>query len=370
MIKSKQVESLIVFMSFASSIGVGRFVLTPILPAMKASLNLSYLQITSMIALNFFGYFIGALLLLKKPLLVNKNTLILSMLMVSMTLLFIPFYESVIWFSFIRFLAGFFSSLAFICLAARVIELAKENQWYGAAFGGVGFGIVVSGLIPILIKNKLEWNWMWSVSSFFSFLSLIPVFFINKLDKTYCFIDFYGRKSKSKETLLILSYFLEGAGYIIIGTYMVSLVSNNFGTSVANLNWVVAGIVTIPSIFIWSILLRKNKVINMLSLAYLIQLLAPLIFFFSKNIYSCYLASSFFGITFMGVTHLSMQAASAINMENASSKMTLSYSAGQIFGPLVVLPLIKQTYDNAFLMSAFFISICIYICWYLKKNAE
>lgn len=108
----------------------------------------------------------------------------------------------------------------------------------------------------------------------------------------------------------------------------------------------------------------------MLSLAYLIQLLAPLIFFFSKNIYSCYLASSFFGITFMGVTHLSMQAASAINMENASSKMTLSYSAGQIFGPLVVLPLIKQTYDNAFLMSAFFISICIYICWYLKKNAE
>lgn len=366
MIKNNKLEAIILFSSFASSMGIGRFVFTPILPAMKHSLNMLNSDVSLVIAMNFLGYFIGALFLLKKPTSINKRTLIISMFMVSCTLLFMPLYESYIWFSFVRLVAGFSSSLAFICLAARVLDISRKNHVYGAAFGGVGFGIVLSGVITFFIKSYSEWDRMWYVSSFFSFLSVIPVFFITGPKNKISPGDPVFRENKLKENMLIVSYFLEGAGYIIIGTYLVSLISNRFGSGFANLNWIIAGVLTIPSIFIWSLLLKRNKVINMLLLSYFIQFLSPLMFVFSGSIYGFYLASSFFGITFMGITKLSMQEASSINMKNASSKMTLSYSAGQLFGPLVVSPLIKGSYENAFIISAFFISICIAICLYLK----
>lgn len=68
----------------------------------------------------------------------------------------------------------------------------------------------------------------------------------------------------------------------------------------------------------------------------------------------------------MRLTKLSMQEAMNIKMNNPSSKMTLSYSAGQIFGPVVVSPLINGSYNTAFMVSAAFILKCIAICIFLE----
>src|SRR5699024_2167838 len=175
----------------------------------------------------------------------NRAVYRLSLIVSTLGLAAVALTPNLIWQGSIRTIAGIASGLIFVCVTQRIPANARGRHDGGFVFGGVGFGILVSGAIVLIAGSFADWRQLWLicavVSAVFTFIAWtwpIPVRIpaeattagpaakgpgANSPDTTDPAADPTDTAfdADRRRSMLVLSagYFFQGGGYIIIGTY-------------------------------------------------------------------------------------------------------------------------------------------------------
>src|ERR1700722_17768457 len=109
--------------ALAAAIGIGRFVYTPILPAMIEALGLSKSAAGLIASANFLGYLLGALLAAWPKLRGSRRTWLLASLSISgLTTAAMGLPEAIPTFLLLRFIGGAASAIVLVYASAIVLE--------------------------------------------------------------------------------------------------------------------------------------------------------------------------------------------------------------------------------------------------------
>ncbi|WP_368502795.1 YbfB/YjiJ family MFS transporter (plasmid) [Alkalihalophilus sp. As8PL] len=366
-IVSKERNLLIIsgFLSLAIVMGIGRFSYTPIFPYMQLDFLLTPFTAGLLATFNFIGYFIGALGARFFP---QQSKWLLRGLLVNIaTTILMGFTESYLLWLVFRLLSGITSGLIFVLVSNLILSHLNQTgkmSYSGFLFGGVGFGILISGLTIPIIQSFSSWHANWIILGVISaFLMIFIVYGIKVQEPTRSKSPqptnkpIYNTNNKqSIKFALYISYTLEGFGYIIFGTFITAMLVNNTNfTFESPYVWAVVGLGAIPSCIFWAWLGKKTSDISALKWAYITQIVSILIPVFTDNLILVLISAFGFGATFMGITTLTMTIAKSLYGQSANliSGLTAAYAAGQLLGPVIAGTVITTNdYILPFIISA------------------
>jgi MFS family permease len=149
--------------ALAVSMGIGRFVYTPILPLMGREAGLAKSFGATLATANYAGYLLGALAGIVGPALVRSTSVMRVALLVSVaTLALMPAtHDQAVWFV-LRFVGGAASALVFMfAVSAMLSHLRHADHRVGWGFGGVGAGIALSGVLVLITGSIWTWSAAW-----------------------------------------------------------------------------------------------------------------------------------------------------------------------------------------------------------------
>jgi len=150
-------------------LGLGRFSLGMLLPAMGESLGLSYSQMGLISTMNFIGYLVAVLLCGRlMPLFGGRNLIGFSLLVIGLSMMAIGRTENFYLLIFLYVVTGMGSAMANVPIMALVsVWFSSEKRGKAAGFVviGSGFAIILSGkLIPYLNHNYEQgWRLGWMI---------------------------------------------------------------------------------------------------------------------------------------------------------------------------------------------------------------
>jgi MFS family permease len=345
-------------LSLIIAMGIGRFAYTPILPLMQRDLSFSNTVAGYIASSNYAGYLLGAILAGAIPLKKHRAISLRISLIINIltTALMGLTYSHLLWYV-LRFISGV--SSAFVLVLASGIVLDKlsaisKTSWSGLFYGGVGFGIFLTSLIIPNLNHLYHWEGTWIGLAVVSGILAFFVWFW--LDETPNDIEMkneqeiFSQVPPTKWLLwLIIAYGLEGLGYIVTGTFIVSIAekTSSFHKG-ATIVWMIVGLAAIPSCFIWSILAKKWGYVKSLVFGMALQSLGMAIpaFWISKT--SFIISALLFGATFMGITTLATTLGRQMNPTNSSRTigiLTAIYAIGQLIGPILAEVLSSFTHN-------------------------
>lgn len=353
------------FLTLLIAMGIGRFAYTPLLPPMLVEYRLLPEQAGFLASVNLFGYLAGAFVAAALCRTLGELRLLTAGLLLSgastaatgFSTLF-PLVATM------RFAAGLASAFCFVAASGIVLGYLAREQRSGLAglyFGGVGTGIVFSGLLAVPLTNHFGASGAWILLGLLSLLLVWPV--RRLLQRGLAGPQ--GASAAGKPELprqwrfyrLIAAYGLEGFGYIITGTFLVAAARSTFGPSGAAAAWIVAGLAAIPSAWLWTRAARRRGPLPPLIGAHLLQAIGvalPAVFPHPAGVV---IGAILFGGTFMGIVTLTFAVAGEISpaaRTRAIALLTTIYGVGQIVGPAVAGVLVARTgnYDLALLLAA------------------
>lgn len=344
--------------SLIIAMGIGRFAYTPILPLMQKNLSLSNTTAGYIASSNYAGYLLGAILAGAIPFKKYRTNLLRVSLIISIltTALMGLTYSNLLW-NVLRFLSGFASAFVLVLASGIVLDklaAIRKTSWSGLFYGGVGLGIFLSSLMIPSLNHLFRWEGTWIGLAVVS--GILAIFVWIWLDETPNVV-----KKKNKQDIivkvpptkwliwLIIAYGLEGLGYIVTGTFIVSIAEKtSYFHNGATLVWMMVGLAAIPSCLIWSLLAKKWGYIKSLVLAMALQSLgiAMPVFWMSKT--SFVISALLFGATFMGITTLATTVGREINPSDSSRTigiLSAIYALGQLIGPTLAGVLSSFTHD-------------------------
>ncbi|MFJ8258358.1 YbfB/YjiJ family MFS transporter [Peribacillus asahii] len=363
-------HSILFFMggifSLMIAMGIGRFAYTPILPLMQKELSFSNTVAGYLASSNYAGYLLGAILAGAIPLKQYRTISLRISLIISIftTALMGLTYSYLLW-NVLRFLSGVASAYVFVLSSGIVLDkLATTNKtnWSGLFYGGVGFGIFLSSLIIPILNQAFQWEGTWIglavVSGILAFFVWIwfndTSSIVETKNKQETFIQVPPTKWLP---WLTVAYGLEGLGYIVTGTFIISIAekTSSFHNH-ATLVWMMVGLAAIPSCLIWSVLSKKWGYVKPLVLAMTLQSIGIAMPAFWISQTSFVISALLFGATFMGITTLATTLGRQINPSNSSrtiGNLTAIYAIGQLIGPTLAGVLSSFTHNfNAALVGA------------------
>lgn len=326
------------------AMGIGRFAFTPILPLMQRDLGVSHSLAGGLAALNYIGYLAGALLCAVWPRVLRSTAVNLGALITCIaTTLLMGLTLSHQWWGILRFLAGFASAVLFVVIAIEVREIlihSGHSRWNSALYGGIGLGIAVSGAVVPLLDGLGGWNSAWLGMGVLSVaLTLAGVAVAGKRRVGLQVPDADNRAAGriSGITLLATAYFLEGFGYIISATFLVTMISHTPGLErFAPWSWVAVGLAAAPSTVIWQQIALRIGVRWALTAAYLVQTCGILLSIGAATPQRAGLAAVLFGGTFLGIVALVMGEGgrrAGSEGRRAAAILTACFGAGQVIAP-------------------------------------
>ncbi|WP_426936735.1 YbfB/YjiJ family MFS transporter [Brevibacterium sp. LE-L] len=358
------------------AMGMGRFFYTPALPLMVAALYWSSAPGAWIATLNYVGYFIGTLVIAQGWVEPNRFVYRLSLIVSTVGLAAVALTPNLIWQGGIRTIAGIASGLIFVCVTQRIPSNSRKPRDGGISYGGVGFGILVSGAIVLAAGSIADWRQLWlicaAVSAIFSVLAWtwpIPARIPQHTpaeaaeptttdESTDTPTPFEANRRRAM-ALLSTGYFFQGGGYIIIGTYLVVLAGPVFGATAAASTWLIAGIATAASPLTWSAVAARIGTVKALTLCYCLQVFGALLAVFGSTPFVLIIAAALFGFTFIGVVMMTIGIGTQMGVTNASAKLTSWYSIGQIVGPAIVAAALSEHIAVAFIASAIALAIAM-----------
>lgn len=362
------------------AMGMGRFFYTPALPLMVAALHWSSAPGAWIATLNYVGYFIGTLVIAQGWVEPNRFVYRLSLIVSTVGLAAVALTPNLIWQGGIRTIAGIASGLIFVCVTQRIPANCRKPRDGGISYGGVGFGILVSGAIVLVAGSFADWRQLWlicaAVSAVFSIIAWtwpIPARIpphttpAEAAEPTETTTDHSPAEAATpfdanrRRAMAILStgYFFQGGGYIIIGTYLVALAGPVFGATAAASTWLIAGIATAVSPLTWSAVAARIGTVKALTLCYCLQVFGGLLAVFGSTPIVLIIAAALFGFTFIGVVMMTIGVGTQMGVANASAKLTSWYSIGQIVGPAIVAAALSEHIAAAFIASAIALAIAM-----------
>lgn len=355
------------FLSLTIAIGVGRFLFTPILPYMESEKVISFSALGTLATWNYIGYFLGALVANKlKP---HPKLILIGLVLNSLTTLLMGLFDHYYMWVMLRFLSGISSGIIFVLvtfLILRQLSRMSKMQYSGYVYGGVGFGILVSGfLTPLFIKlTNSSYTWV-----LFGLICLaITIYLTIALTRIKDIENQYNQTKESnnkienhkRKVALYISYLFEGFGYIVYATFITGLLTSQSQFTInPSYVWAIVGIGAIPSCILWSLLGNKISDSKALKYAYLVQMVSVIIPIITDNLLFICVSALLFGGTFLGIITLTMTISKQYrNSKRFISGLTAIYALGQMVGPLAAGYLIeKTTFQFSFLLAS--LTICI-----------
>ena len=325
----------------AIGMGFGRFAYTAIYPHMVQEGLLSLDAGSLAASVNYAGYLLGALLALRvRP----ASALRLCLWMTAGTaacLLLLALVEMAWVIIAVRGIAGVCSALAMIAASLWLLEQRKHGHGAPLLYAGVGLGIALSAELVVLadswgLPSREQWLLLGCFSLILAGLTLPglrdqrPVRVGGQHDS--------GKREQVQPRPLVLIYGLAGFGYIITATYLPLLVKSVLPELNSAHVWAVFGLGAVPACFLWHRIDQRLGTHRALALNLIIQALGVLLPVLLPNGVG-YLGSALLvGGTFTGTVTIAMPAGQRIARQargNLLASMTVTYSIGQIIGPLL-----------------------------------
>jgi MFS family permease len=142
-------------LALAVAMGVGRFAFTPLLPLMQADAGVTLTEGSWLAFANYLGYLVGALgtvwMRFAPHRMVRVGLVATGLLTLAVGLV----QGFAVWWV-LRFLGGVASAWVLVFAASLVLErlvAAGAPQLFGLVFGGVGVGIVATGLACLALAG-------------------------------------------------------------------------------------------------------------------------------------------------------------------------------------------------------------------------
>lgn len=348
--------------------GVGRFAYTALLPGMMHTYGFGEDVAGIMAAWNYAGYLIGAVAVRwETPGPRRYVFFALSLLLsVATTAGMGSVTSPAIWHA-IRFLSGFASGACFVLCSSIVLDtLAMVNRpaLAGLLYSGVGAGIAMGGLVSGPMESVFgvsgAWRGIAVISIPFAAVALAglrPGANRAHLErgKAKAATVSAGNDS-SKFVALLFAYFLEGFGYIIGATFLVTLVQGVTNSpETAKAAWVVTGCAAAVTAPLWRFAAGKAYAPAIVK-AFVLQGVGMLLPVLSVSVFAAFGGGLLLGGTFMGLSVLCLQYGVMLSGKPSArtiALMTVVYGVGQIIGPIVVAATAgKQGFGPAFIISA------------------
>jgi predicted MFS family arabinose efflux permease len=310
-----------------AALGIGRFAYALMLPAMQASLELSYSQTGYLGSANTFGYLFGALISHRALAVVGyRRGFCISLLVQTLALALLtlaPGFEMLLA---LRFLQGIFGAFVFVGGAALLLASGGRGPGLGLYFGGVGLGIVLS---PLVLPLSESWRFGWLLLAGLSFLmSAVSVRALPGLLEPAA--PLAGRGTSLRPVVgLLVAYALYGAGYI---GYMTFVTTAAVGRIVPF--WMVLGLGSLLTGMIWGRMIERLGAAQSLRTILLILAISSL---YPLVTTVPYVSAFLFGMSFLGViTAVSDSFRTLLPADAWARAMALSTAAfalGQAVGP-------------------------------------
>ncbi|KEF36938.1 MULTISPECIES: YbfB/YjiJ family MFS transporter [Bacillaceae] len=342
--------------SLMIAMGIGRFAYTPILPLMQEALTFTDSVAGYLASSNYAGYFVGAILTGVLPLKKHKTFYLRVSLVASIiTTCMMGLTQAYILMLIIRFISGVASAFIFVLASSIVLDKlasAGKTNWSGYFYSGVGFGIFFSTLFIPSFNDLYMWEGVWVGLAIVSSILTIFVWFWlkdspNSNVKKDVQIVITQAPPLKWLTWLIIAYGLEGLGYIVTGTFIVSIAEKTPIFSIDSaIVWMVVGLGAIPSCIIWSTLAKKWGYVKSLVFSMILQSIGIALPAFWLSQSSLLISALLFGATFMGITTLATTLARQMSPSNSSriiGYLTAIYAAGQMIGPTIAGILLSYT---------------------------
>jgi predicted MFS family arabinose efflux permease len=347
------------------AMGIGRFVFTPILPLMQRDLGMSNSLAGWLAGLNYLGYLVGAITCSAAPKLLSSRVMTGGALLASLaTTLLMGVTQSVFWWSGMRFAGGAASAVLFIVISAEVADtLARRGyaHWTGSLFGGVGFGIALSGLMVPQLDKVWGWAGAWIGTGVVATILAITGITLGRTRNLVQPVTI----DRSRHTadlgrirLLSVAYFFEGLGYIVTATFIVAIIGSVPELAAfAPYCWVAVGLAAVPSTICWPYLARRLGNKPALLGAYVIQALGILVSIGADSISTALFAAISFGGTFMGIVAMTLAEGHRRMPDEgrrAAAVLTASFGIGQVLGPVLagILADLRHGFDLPLLLAA------------------
>jgi predicted MFS family arabinose efflux permease len=330
--------------ALAVGIGIGRFVYTPILPPMVASLGLSKFAAGLIASANFAGYLAGALFAAGPWLVGPRRAWLIGGLVGSaVTTGAMGLVRTMAPFLALRFAGGVASALVLILASAVVLEhLAKagRSDLSAVLFAGVGAGITASALLTSALRAAgQDWPALWLGSGVLSLVGTIGAAILIPAEAPVGSVPAWTGSVASDRRLIriAIAYGLFGFGYIITATFLVAIVRSDPAIrAIEPVVWVVFGLAAAPSVALWGGLARRVGIPGSFATAALMEAVGVLASIARPTRAGIYLACVLVGGTFMGLTALGLMRGRELaggDPRRALAVMTSAFGLGQIVGP-------------------------------------
>lgn len=348
--------------ALAAGMGVGRFVYTPILPLMHAQVGLTADAGANLATANYLGYLIGALAGILVPVLVRSPAVLRgSLVVLTGTLAGMPATHSTTVWMVLRLTAGVASALIFVVAVSSLLSNLREHPAHlpGWAFGGVGAGIALSGLLVLILHSVADWRAAWWASAALAALLTVVSWNLRPevpraatAESTAVAVSGPEMRTHRWFTALFVSYTLEGIGYIVAGTFLVAAIEQSSPGWIGSGAWVLVGLAAVPSAALWAWLGRRWPLPDLLLAALVIQAAGIALPALIGGVTAALTSALLFGATFLGVSTIALAAGAHLRFRRSVALLTAGYAIGQILGPLVVAPLLHHGYHRALILAA------------------
>ena len=384
-----------------AGLGFGRFALGMLLPAMGASLKLSYSQMGLISTSNFVGYLLAVLVCGYLSSRIGSRLLIfLALLLVAVSMLLVSRAHSFMSVAFFYTLTGMGSGASNVPMMALVASWFSTGQ-RGKAAGfiviGSGFAILLSGkLIPYL--NQLRefdgWRISWLVLGIIVLIISIICFLVirdspgelglkpftgmkssRQVDDRFSFDD--GQKSVTRKDIYHLGaiYFLFGCTYVIYATFIVTALvqERGFSEMVAGNFWSWVGFLSLFSGPVFGTLSDKLGRKAGLIMVFSIQMCAYLLVALSLPGVFLYLSIGCYGIVAWAIPSIMAALVGDYAGPQKTARVfgfiTFIFAIGQIAGPAVAGFLAEKSgsFSSSFFMAAMFAGLAVFLSILLKK---
>lgn len=321
--------------ALALAMGIGRFGYTALLPAMQAQ-GLSDADAGTVAAVNLFGYMIGSWAVGRTPPAWWPAGFVacVALSVISTFGMANPGFGS--WLAW-RAVAGPASAGVFVLGTGLMLERLADldrSDWGGFAFSGVGLGIAVSGGVALAATDAASG---WLVLGAAAALAALPAAGLARPHRAAASAAAAPAAAAHPSALRRLSaaYVLEGFGYSVAATFLVTVVARGGGLALGAWAWILAGLAAVPAFFVWRHAARRAGVWRALGLAYAIQAAAVALPALSTAPAAALVAALGFGGTFLVITALTVAEARRLGGVPAIGRVTFLYGIGQALGPLL-----------------------------------
>jgi predicted MFS family arabinose efflux permease len=345
-------------LAMAAALGIGRFVYTPILPAMLDALGWSKADAGLVASANFLGYLAGAVIA-GWPAFASaaRRWLLIALAVSAATTAGMGFPGDIYAFMAMRFAGGVASAFVIVCASTVVLDrlaATGRGSLMAVHFAGVGAGIFISAAaVATSAASGLGWPSLWVTSGLVAaFAGLFSTLLIRPAPDEASLRPAATGVSSTKSVPLrmvrmIAAYGLFGFGYVITATFLVTIVRQSPDVRPQEpWIWMLFGIAAVPSVPLWQYLGDRIGLARAYALACVVEAIGIAASVDWATPSGVCVSAVLLGGTFMGVTALGLMNGCALaggHPQRAISVMTVSFSAGQMIGPSVAGFLAERT---------------------------